>query len=58
MKVAYIFRTNMASTFQLATMVLPQLEKGIHNCMPRFQRIHRTTSSPCKGYFFSLSILS
>jgi len=30
MKVAYIFRTNMASTFQLATMVLPQLEKGIH----------------------------
>ncbi len=30
MKVAYIFRTNMASTFQLATMILPQLEKGIH----------------------------
>lgn len=30
MKVAYVFRTNMASTFQLATMILPQLEKGIH----------------------------
>ena len=30
MKVAYIFRTNMASTFQLATMILPQLENGSH----------------------------
>ncbi len=30
MKVAYIFTTNMASTFQLATMILPQLEKGMH----------------------------
>ena len=30
MKVAYIFKTNMASTFQLATMILPQLEKNIH----------------------------
>ncbi len=30
MKVAYIFKTNMASTFQLSTMILPQLEKGIH----------------------------
>jgi sulfur relay (sulfurtransferase) complex TusBCD TusD component (DsrE family) len=30
MKVAYIFRTDMASTFQLATMILPQLEKNIH----------------------------
>ncbi|MFO3796833.1 MAG: SaoD/DsrE family protein [Anaerolineales bacterium] len=30
MKVAYIFATNMASTFKLATMILPQLEKGIH----------------------------
>ena len=30
MKVAYIFRNNMASTFQLATMILPQLEKGNH----------------------------
>ena len=30
MKVAYVFRTNMASTFQLATMILPQLEKGNH----------------------------
>lgn len=30
MKVAYIFKTNMASTFQLATMILPQLEIGIH----------------------------
>ncbi|MEM9730549.1 MAG: SaoD/DsrE family protein [Myxococcota bacterium] len=30
MKVAYIFRSNMASTFQLATMILPQLEEGDH----------------------------
>ncbi len=33
MKVAYVFRTNMASTFQLATMILPQLEKGNHGAM-------------------------
>lgn len=30
MKVAYIFATNMASTTKLATMILPQLEQGIH----------------------------
>ena len=30
MKVAYIFATNMASTFKLATMILPQLERGNH----------------------------
>ena len=30
MKVAYIFRSNMASTFQLATMILPQMESGSH----------------------------
>ena len=30
MKVAYIFRTNMASTFQLATMILSQLENDTH----------------------------
>ena len=30
MKVAYIFATNMASTFKLATMILPQLETGNH----------------------------
>ena len=30
MKVAYIFRTNMASTFQLSTMILPQLETNKH----------------------------
>ncbi|HJM65088.1 MAG TPA: SaoD/DsrE family protein [Roseibacillus sp.] len=30
MKVAYVFRNNMASTFQLATMILPQLEDGSH----------------------------
>ena len=30
MKVAYIFRSDMASTFQLATMILPQLEGGFH----------------------------
>ncbi len=27
MKIAYVFKTSMASTFQLATMILPQLEK-------------------------------
>ena len=30
MKVAYIFATNMASTFKLSTMILPQLEAGNH----------------------------
>ena len=30
MKVAYVFATNMASTFKLASMVLPQLEEGTH----------------------------
>lgn len=30
MKVAYIFATSMASTFKLATMILPQLEQGSH----------------------------
>ena len=28
MKIAYVFKTSMASTFQLATMILPQLEKN------------------------------
>jgi sulfur relay (sulfurtransferase) complex TusBCD TusD component (DsrE family) len=30
MKVAYVFATNMASTYKLATMILPQLEQGYH----------------------------
>ena len=30
MKVAYVFATNMAATFKLATMILPQLEDGYH----------------------------
>ena len=30
MKVAYIFATDMAATFKLATMILPQLETGNH----------------------------
>jgi hypothetical protein len=30
MKVAYVFATSMASTFKLATMILPQLESGSH----------------------------
>ncbi|TVR95492.1 MAG: sulfur reduction protein DsrE [Trueperaceae bacterium] len=30
MKVAYVFATNMASTYKLATMILPQLERGDH----------------------------
>jgi len=30
MKIAYVFATNMASTFKLATMILPQLEAGTH----------------------------
>ena len=33
MKVAYIFRNNMASTFQLSAMILPQLEKGNHGAV-------------------------
>ena len=30
MKVAYIFRNDMSATFQLATMILPQLEQDNH----------------------------
>jgi len=30
MKVAYVFATNNAATFKLATMILPQLEAGTH----------------------------
>lgn len=30
MKVAYIFATDMAATYKLATMILPQLEAGGH----------------------------
>jgi hypothetical protein len=30
MKVAYVFRNDMAATFQLSTMILPQLEGGYH----------------------------
>tara|TARA_Y100001970_G_C13970960_1_gene718172 strand:- start:479 stop:856 length:378 start_codon:yes stop_codon:yes gene_type:complete len=30
MKIAYIFRNDMSATFQLASMILPQLEQGTH----------------------------
>ena len=30
MKIAYVFKSNMASTFQLGTMILPQLETNTH----------------------------
>ena len=30
MKIAYVFATNMATTFKLSTMILPQLEQNIH----------------------------
>ena len=30
MKIAYVFKTNMASTFQLSSMILPQLENNTH----------------------------
>ncbi len=30
MRVAYVFNSNMATTFKLATMILPQLEQGNH----------------------------
>ncbi|MEM9360134.1 MAG: SaoD/DsrE family protein [Pseudomonadota bacterium] len=30
MKVAYVFASDMAATFKLATMILPQLEAGEH----------------------------
>ena len=30
MKIAYIFRNSMDSTFQLSTMILPQLEANNH----------------------------
>ncbi|HZD45631.1 MAG TPA: SaoD/DsrE family protein [Acidobacteriaceae bacterium] len=30
MKVAYVLATNMASSYKLASMILPQLEQGTH----------------------------
>ena len=30
MKIAYVFKTSMASTYQLSTMILPQLESNSH----------------------------
>ena len=30
MKIAYVIKTSMASTFQLSTMILPQLENNNH----------------------------
>ncbi|MEM6486682.1 MAG: SaoD/DsrE family protein [Pseudomonadota bacterium] len=30
MKIAYVFATDMAATYKLATMILPQLEAGQH----------------------------
>ena len=30
MKIAYVFKTSMASTFQLGSMILPQLENNTH----------------------------
>lgn len=30
MKIAYVFATDMAATYKLATMILPQLEQGNH----------------------------
>ena len=30
MKIAYVFKTSMASTYQLSTMILPQLENDTH----------------------------
>jgi len=30
MKVAYVFATDMAATFKLNTMILPQIERGVH----------------------------
>ena len=31
MKIAYVFKTSMSSTFQLGEMILPQLEKDNHD---------------------------
>ena len=30
MRIAYVFATDMSATFKLASMILPQLEKGTH----------------------------
>ncbi|MEL6171063.1 MAG: SaoD/DsrE family protein [Pseudomonadota bacterium] len=30
MKIAYVFATDMAATYKLATMILPQIEQGTH----------------------------
>ena len=45
MNVAYVFKTDMSATFQLATMILPQLESGTH------------VASVCGMIFFDDNIL-
>ena len=45
MNVAYVFKTDMSATFQLATMILPQLESETH------------VAGVCGMFFFDDNIL-
>ena len=54
MKIAYVFKTSMASTFQLSTMILPQLENNNHlvNVIGMFffdDNIYRLTKNDSVG---------
>ena len=48
MKVAYVFATDMASTFKLNTMILPQLEAGDHGAEVAGMFFSMTMSAPCE----------
>ena len=47
MKVAYVFATDTAATYKLATMILPQLEDGSHGASVVGMSSSTTTSSAC-----------
>ena len=56
MKVAYVFATNMAATFKLATMILPQLEDGSHGRASSGCSSLTTISSVCVRAIRSASL--
>ena len=49
MKVACIFATDMAATYKLATMILPQFEQGTHGVEVVGMLLFSTTTSSCCG---------
>ena len=55
MKIAYVFATSTASTFKLATMILPQLEEGTHGATVVGMFFSTTTCSACAKAMRSVS---